>query len=201
MIDFRVAAGKGAVPLAARGATAIVAVGLALAAAGTASADAGKPTIHHVVVKTVKTVEHAVVHAEANVHRTLGGAATAAEGVLAGLKGDVRSLVGGLRKTPLGSAVTHPINTRSLAQIQALQTKDANLSAIIEESGIDNGNAEAAQQELQQEQEILVKANTLAEGIQNGTVPNTQEKQVLTYIAQAQKLQAEAHARFRNNIN
>ena len=100
-----------------------------------------------------------------------------------------------------GTATSHPINTRSLAQIQSQQQAAANLLEIIAESHIDNNNAIKAQEEVEQERQLLIKANTLAQGIQNGTISNTQETQVIRYIAQAKALQALAHARLRNNIN
>jgi hypothetical protein len=216
MVVHRVFAVTGLVTATIRaGGTAFGAMGLVLAAAGTASADDGKP-IHHIVSTTAKAAEHSVGGTRTNVHHTDGGTATNAEGLIGGLERDVRSLFGGLdrdvrnffvslRSTPLGrapgTAVSHPINSRSLQQIQSLEIKDSNLFEIIEQSGIDNNNAEAALEELQQEREILIKANTLAEGIQGETIPNTQEKQVLTYIGQAQVLQDQAHARLRNNIN
>lgn len=205
MADHRACTGSGLVAaVAIAGATAVAATGLALAGAGTASADGGKP-IHHIVGDAAKTAEHAVADTGTNVQHAVGDTAANAKAVIGGLGADVRSFVSGLRGTPLGGALptaaTHPINSRSIAQIQSQQQAAANLSEIIQQSGIDNDNAVAAQEELQQEQEILIKANTLAQGIQNGTVSNTQEVQVIRYIAQAKALQAQAHARFRNNIN
>jgi hypothetical protein len=210
MAEHRAVAGSGfATAMAFAGATAFAVTGLALA--GTASADDGNPA-HPTIGRTAKAVEHIAARPVKIVEHVIGAAATAIPHIVPGpattvpglFGGKVPNLFGGVIGNVLGAAGTatsHPINTRSIAQIQSQQQAAANLSEIIQQSGIDNNNAVAAQEELQREQQILVKANTLAQGIQNGTISNTQEVQVIRYIAQAKALQAQAHARFRNNIN
>jgi hypothetical protein len=212
MADHRVIEGRSFVTaMAFAGATAFAASGLALAGAGTASADDGTP-VHHIVGNAAKAVEHIVGRPAKTMEHIVGNAATAVPHIVPRSATNVPGLFGG--KVPnvfggvignvlgaAGTATSHPINTRSLAQIQSQQQAAENLLVIIQGSHIDNNNAIKAEEEVVQERQILIKANTLAQGIQNGTISNTQETQVIRYLAQAKALQAQAHARLRNNIN